>query len=540
MELDADSLDSFIKKKSAIKIVVDVKIDDTILKISVGEGTQSFKWLAQAVMLRRGKKEANVISGFRNQNGELISPLDKIFEHSYKHQIKVTAECIPSIDIDEYGDPILSEWMQAAYIKSESSMQYFDELTAWRSKLNQTVTNEMENNNQTDAVSLVQIGELTEKDLDSAFSLDWSQMKLNNLSINTDNLKQLIRQIYHELSNIFIYYAGYGHVGHRYGMTMLDFGHFLHTSEIISCSTIAAVNNNYKAFEEIFMDIVGISNNSINNNNNQYPLMSRYEFIEGILQSIIYKQVMNKMKLKKEEEEENDYEDSYYSKTKSNTIEEILPTTNIGMITDDNILYLSEEFVNVIENNIIPYWDSILNSSLLYCNTDIQENYEIKEIVYHIYQIIKQAYLAYATIPKNNPLLGPVMSHKDVILILEECSILDSSNPDHMNYVTKVLTNLGTSFLSSKQGKADIDKLANSILNPEPIVPQITTSSVLIQKKVQVPVIQLDTISEICFSSFLDCVLRTAIISFDPKFDAVERIRLALNFITELQNYGRK
>ena len=143
-----------------------------------------------------------------------------------------------------------------------------------------------------------------------------------------------------------------------------------------------------------------------------------------------------------------------------------------------------------------------------------------------MYQIIKQAYLAYATISNDNPMLGPHMSAKEVELMLEECSILDGSNTEHLEYLSKCLINLGTGFISSTTGKHNLDKLAENLLtinvdiNNKPNSPnQFSGTSAMITQKIKNPtkVIELNTIPYVCFSSFFDCVLRVAVISLDPK-----------------------
>ena len=144
-----------------------------------------------------------------------------------------------------------------------------------------------------------------------------------------------------------------------------------------------------------------------------------------------------------------------------------------------------------------------------------------------MYQIIKQAFLAYATIPAQNPLLGPQMSEKEVILMLEECSVLDGSNPEHLSFVTKVLVNLGTPFITSQNGKHDITALVEAILKADDNAtagqksinsPSATLYSAIKTKhKAAPPPVQLNTIPSVCFSVFLECLLKTAVISLDQK-----------------------
>jgi hypothetical protein len=235
-----DPFDDEVFRKPAVSMRVEVVIDDmTTYTISVGEGTQSFKWLAAVVSKRRGPKNDTVVSGFRNQHGELLNPLDKIIEHSYKHQLTITADIVPCIPIDEHGDPIFSEWQQVAYVSSGHGQQWHEETTAWRQRVKDKVYHDMEHGYDADSAgtgaSLVQIGDFTEKDLDSAFALDWSQVTVPGASPaeDTETVRALLRQSYSTLCKLFIYYCGFGQVGQRYGMTMLEFGHFLHLTLLL-------------------------------------------------------------------------------------------------------------------------------------------------------------------------------------------------------------------------------------------------------------------------------------------------------------------
>jgi len=212
-----DTLDDEVFRKPTVSMCVDVKIDDTTTyTISVGEGTQSFKWLASVVTKKRGPKNDTVVSGFRNQHGELLNPLDKIIEHSYKHQLTVIADIVPCVPIDEHGDPVFSEWMQVAYVSSGYGQQWHEETAAWRQRVKDMVHHDMERGYDGDGSgpgnSLIQIGDFTEKDLDSAFALDWNQITVPGAgpAESTETVRGLLRQSYGVLCKLFIYYCGFG------------------------------------------------------------------------------------------------------------------------------------------------------------------------------------------------------------------------------------------------------------------------------------------------------------------------------------------
>ena len=101
-------------------------MDDEKLELSVGDGTQSFKWLALAVQTRmkqekiarrRNGPDDVLVIGISNERGDLLDPGDKIFEHTINPEgIAVTIELAPSLANDEHGDPLLTDWYAAAYV----------------------------------------------------------------------------------------------------------------------------------------------------------------------------------------------------------------------------------------------------------------------------------------------------------------------------------------------------------------------------------------------------------------------------------------
>lgn len=202
-----------------VKNVVSVHLGSEIIKITVGDGVQTFKWLAGAVELRRGPKNAVRVTGFRNVDGELFNPIDKIFEHSIQEHLTVHADFEYALPIDDYGDPITSDWMQAAYVNSNYGVQWHTEASTWRGKLNDAIATEMEGEGKD--VSLIQIGDFSEADIESAFNLDWSKIRIpyhnhsgfvasNETADDINRIRSNLRKYYFILSNIFIFYAGYG------------------------------------------------------------------------------------------------------------------------------------------------------------------------------------------------------------------------------------------------------------------------------------------------------------------------------------------
>ena len=102
------------------------------IKITVGEGQQTFTWLAKIVEARiklfkltrtAFSDDLIIVDGFLNTSGDLINPADRIYEHCTLNGLSVSAEIISSIPSDEHGDPIMSNWMTTAYIKSANGSE---------------------------------------------------------------------------------------------------------------------------------------------------------------------------------------------------------------------------------------------------------------------------------------------------------------------------------------------------------------------------------------------------------------------------------
>lgn len=497
IELEMDPLDDEIFRKPAVSMCVNVTIDEvTTYTISVGEGTQSFKWLASVVTNKRGPKKDTVVAGFRNQQGELLNPLDKIIEHSYKHQLTVKADIVPCIPIDEHGDPVLTEWQQVAYVSTSYGQQWHEETAAWRERVKDSVYHEMQNNYEGGGSrsgpgsSLIQIGEFTEKDLDSAFALDWSKITVPGAdpTDNTDTIRALLRQSYDVLCKLFIHYCGFGQVGHRYGMSMLEFGHFLHLTLLIPYNSIGDDGSRQTAFESVFLSTVSMPGG---NDSKQYPLMSRCEFIEGLLQALVLSRRLREREEAKADDDDDD--DGGKDERKSGTGRNY---------RESGLRQLEIDLKGYLEANVNAFWSSIAATSLLYSSPSAEG---VKEAVYHMYQIIKQAFLAYATTPLNHPRLGPGLPTREFENMLEECSLLDSSNSDHMDFLAQAVRHASSPVISPTDSFVNIAAItAEAAASPKTVSTAVTKA-------------RWGALPTLCFCEILDCLVKLATISMDAE-----------------------
>lgn len=299
-------------------------------------------------------------------------------------------------------------------------------------------------------------------------------------------------------------------VGHRYGMSMLEFGHFLHLTLLLPYGCVGDDSDRKPAFgkcimvfnfswcliwccdlfHSLFCVSVCVSTESVflstvstpgGGDSKQYPLMSRCEFVEGILQALLVSRRLREREECKDDDDDDGKEESKSARDGSEAV---------GM------RQLEVDLQGYLEANVINFWGTIAATSMLYCSSSPEVNGGVKETVYHMYQIIKQAFLAYATVPTGSAHvgLGPGLPTREFENMLEECSLLDSSNADHMEYLTQAMRHASTpaiapseSFNSSGAGKG--------MDSPK----------------------RWGQLPSLCFCEILDCIMKLAVISLDAK-----------------------
>lgn len=265
---------------------VDVTVNKTKLSISVGTGQQSFKWLASVIqerlrqfnlMRKNLEPETFIVTEIRNHENQLINPKDKLFEHTTPAGLSVIAIVSTAFPIDDWENPKFNDWMQVAYLHTETNQNWAKEMDAWRENLqgikenatdifgqSNTEAKRMNINNTLLAskavphtARLIKIGfDFTEADVELAFNLDWQIMSWKWLSASSSStpftevirskLGDVLKGNYSVICNIFAHYAGVAKVGQRYGMTIEELGHFFHFIRFI----------NWKNEEEIIENIV--------------------------------------------------------------------------------------------------------------------------------------------------------------------------------------------------------------------------------------------------------------------------------------------
>jgi hypothetical protein len=255
------------------------------LIISLGDGRQTFRWLAKAVESRvsvfklartataEHGSDLNLVTAFKNRTGELLNPFDMIYEHGEKDadQIDIWAESTAELVIDNNGDPEYPEWLSAAFVIS-------DEGRKWQN----TITHFRENNSDTGkGANAVLVGDVSDgQGAVAAFNIDVSNLNFDMIdtpkNIIMKNLIEGLRGSYGSFCGLFGHFCGAAEVGKEYGLTVVEFGRFLHYTKTL----------NVRLFQDkvdaIFHKVVGKDRAAL--------LMSRSELIQALL--LLYKDEM--------------------------------------------------------------------------------------------------------------------------------------------------------------------------------------------------------------------------------------------------------
>jgi hypothetical protein len=275
-------------------VAVNVEVNGKValeIKVQVGEGRQTFKWLATVVqtrlkeqqLLRRHMVSDTVlVKAIKNAAGELINPNDYVCEHKIPDALGVTVYCeiMDVFESDACGFPVYDDFLQAAYMVSDASSKWALESQIWRESERARVvrdkeaalydddvegndvharlamrrrkvaqlrskngaggfTDDMDGDVGDDPVlggsvgsTLVQIGsDFTPAEIEAAFALDWGNMSFSwykgMTELNKIALYDTLKEHYDVVCTLFVHYCGMGRVGERWGMSMIEFEHLL-------------------------------------------------------------------------------------------------------------------------------------------------------------------------------------------------------------------------------------------------------------------------------------------------------------------------
>ena len=212
---------------------VHAKVRDATVKISCGNGRQSFRWLGSVVQSRikqygvlknKFEDENYIVTEIRNMDGQLLNPMDLLCEHADSDNLNVVATVVSAFPVDEWEVPEMGDWLKEAHVKSKTGHHWMTEIEAWRDSLKtmkaaQSNYEDKEVNilaHRANPVSsnLIQIGfDFSEADIYSAFDLDWSIMKwdwLQPSELLKNQLGDALKSNYAIICNFFAHYCGVG------------------------------------------------------------------------------------------------------------------------------------------------------------------------------------------------------------------------------------------------------------------------------------------------------------------------------------------
>jgi hypothetical protein len=198
-------------------MIIIVQVKDKSLEISLGSGTQSLKWLANVVsqrlktqgLLRKTfEEEFRTVINFKDESGETLNPNESICNLASDGDTLI-AEVVESLPSDEFGNPILTDWMLSAYIKSSHGIRWYSEMDAYRRG------EEKDEDEEENKSSLLFVGEISGRDIERAFLMDWQQMDWNWLGLSESDLelreiKAFLKSKYGLICRIFSHYCGVG------------------------------------------------------------------------------------------------------------------------------------------------------------------------------------------------------------------------------------------------------------------------------------------------------------------------------------------
>ena len=267
-------------------MIINVHVKNKVLEVSLGSGEQTFRWLglvvnarlkSSGILKKSFEEECRTILGFTNEDGNTIDPT-KLICNMVEDKANVYAEVTEGLQSDEDGNPMLTNWQVSAYVHSDLGVQYYSAMEAYRERKQQEEEVEVVTSS-----SLLYVGDFSFEDINSAFELDWRQLNWSWLDISDSDfeyhdLKTILSQHYGLVCRIFSHYCGTGKVGEAYGMNLVDFSHFVHTTGAFHWKTHG------KKIEDIFASVV-VGEESSESESKSSPdlLMSRCDLVYALV-----------------------------------------------------------------------------------------------------------------------------------------------------------------------------------------------------------------------------------------------------------------
>jgi hypothetical protein len=196
-------------------MLLNIHTKGKIVNISVGDGRQTFRWLALVITERfkefrvlknSFEEDCRLIISLKDSEGRLLNPLDPICE-VLSNGADIFCDIVDSIPSDEFGNPIQSDWRIAAYVRNSNGIKWNREMEIWREQ------SKLSSDNDVQSSALVLVGSFTANDIDAAFDIDWRLMDWKWLGYSSSDkevheLKNMLRSNYGPICKVFSHYCG--------------------------------------------------------------------------------------------------------------------------------------------------------------------------------------------------------------------------------------------------------------------------------------------------------------------------------------------
>lgn len=275
---------------------VKVRVEKAQFDVPCGEGRQPVKWLGfvasqrYGMMVPHGRVRAREDSEARGDTlpadvknkGKSIDPKALICE-VFEDGAEVTVELM-KVELDEIGAPKYTDWQEKALFSNGSKTSEIRrkgkesraKIEVAEARIRSEIERRQKESRRYEEASQVVLGHLeSEADVAVALELDYPHI---------NEQRSALRDYYRELNKVYIRYAGVGKIDQPNGMTVEDYGHFIHLSKIARLRVKGSEDpcdraDIHRAFETATKQRAN-------------GLMSRAEFIKSLLQFLPLEDLM--------------------------------------------------------------------------------------------------------------------------------------------------------------------------------------------------------------------------------------------------------
>ena len=232
---------------------IKVTVHDSSFDVPVGQGNQTIKWLALVAAERyaqkrphgraRAREETRQRQGFfmpqtitAGAGGLASLDPDARINAVLEDGAAIDVTLQQTVETDDVGAPVLSEWAAAAFCHSEAAERRAAgaESREAQSRAERARERQLRERDARRllADSTVIVGKLeSADDARAALELDWAATGAEQLEPSAEeraSIRELLLEHYPRVNACFMHYCGLGRPGDVFGMAFAEFGHFVH------------------------------------------------------------------------------------------------------------------------------------------------------------------------------------------------------------------------------------------------------------------------------------------------------------------------